>query len=448
MARRMNWLVLMLGVLPAGSASAQAPAAPPADVVYSKQLQFRIPFQTEPNDRRIQQVQLYVSSDHGQSYQSYANSTPEQASFMFRADRDGQYWFAVRTMDQEQRYYPATLEGLRAGLKVQIDSHEPQASVQALPSQSGSVGVSWTVKDDNLDPASLKLEQRLVGSGEWQAVANESLPASGQRYWNPGSNGSLEVRLRARDRADNWGEARATLVPSVAGHNTASQPTVTQPPTPAVRMVNSKRVSLDYDIDELPPSGISVVELWYTQDGRSWQKYTEERFDAGKMWQKKPFVFDINEEGTYGFSLLARSGVDLGPKPPQVGDPPHVWVEVDLTKPMVQLLNVDVGKGSNTGNVTISWRAADKNLGRQPISLSYAERTEGPWTPIAANLDNTGQYVWRMPVQGVPLRFLVRAEAVDKAGNVATAETPQSVIADLKVPSIRFKDVKPAGSQD
>jgi hypothetical protein len=48
----------------------------------------------------------------------------------------------------------------------------------------------------------------------------------------------------------------------------------------------------------------------------------------------------------------------------------------------------------------------------------------------------------------VPLRFLVRVEAVDKAGNVAAVETTQPVIADLKIPSIRLRDVKPAGTLD
>jgi hypothetical protein len=446
MAWRVNWLLLLLGVMPAGVVRAQAPAA---DVVYSRQLQFRIPFQTEPGERRIQQVQLYVSLDQGQSWQAYASATPEQGSFLFRADRDALYWFAVRTMDHEQRFFPPTLDGLKPGLKVQVDSHEPQASLQVLPPQGSSVGVSWTVRDDNLDPASLRLEQRLAGSGEWQVVAAEGLPASGQRYWNPATNATLEVRLRARDRADNWGEARTTVAPGSPTAGAVANPaSAAATGGPAVRMVNSKRVSLDYDIDELPPSGISVVELWYTQDGRSWQKYTEERFDAGRVWQRKPFVFDINEEGVYGFTLLARSGVDLGPRPPQVGDPPHVWIEVDLTKPVVQLLNVDVGRNQELGNLTVTWRATDKNLTRQPITLSYAERPEGPWTPIATNLENTGRYVWRMPVQGVPLRFLVRVEAVDKAGNVAAVETTQPVIADLKIPSIRLRDVKPAGTLD
>ena len=50
-------------------------------------------------------------------------------------------------------------------------------------------------------------------------------------------------------------------------------------------------------------------------------------------------------------------------------DPPQVWVEVDLTKPQVQLQEVYVGRGSEGGRLAIAWRAADKNLSPRPITI-------------------------------------------------------------------------------
>src|SRR5262245_46079431 len=102
MARPVNWLLLLLGLLLVGPARAQGPTAEP---VYSRQPLFRIPFQVDPSENRIQQLQLYFSFDQGQTWQLYANATPDQGSFQFRADHDGLYWFAVRTMDNERRYY-------------------------------------------------------------------------------------------------------------------------------------------------------------------------------------------------------------------------------------------------------------------------------------------------------------------------------------------------------
>ena len=192
-------------------------------------------------------------------------------------------------------------------------------------------------------------------------------------------------------------------------------------------MVNSKQISLNYRVEDVGPSGV-IVELWYTQDGRNWQKYAEQ------AKPEPPFVFEVAREGLYGFSLVARSGVGIGDRPPQAGDPPQIWVEVDLTKPDVRLLSADVGRGADAGSLTVTWTAADKNLGRNPITLAYSEHAEGPWQTIAASLENTGRYVWRMPSTGVPYRFLVKVEAADRAGNVGAALTPQPVIVDLSRP--------------
>lgn len=419
------------------------PSALPAqtgEVIYSRQPIFRIPFQTDPNERRIQQVQLFVSTDFGQSWQLYANAQPEQGSFKFTADRDGTYWFSVRTRDFQGQFYPPNMDGLRPGLRVCVDSHPPVVALQALPARDGGVGVSWEVRDDHLDVASLRLEYRTANSVEWQSVPLEAPAATGQKQWFPGGSATLEVRLRARDQADNWGEARLPVTPG-AGSGAAPPPPPPPAPTaaatnPAVRMVNSKRISLNYEVNNVGPSGISAVELWYTQDGRNWQKY-EERPNP-----QPPFVVEVNDEGTYGFTLLVKSGVGLAERPPQVGDPPQVWVEVDLTRPVVQVLNVDVGRGSDSGNLTITWRATDKNLGRQPIALFYAEQAGGPWTPIARDLENSGRHVWKMPTQGTPYRFFVKVEAVDRAGNLGAAEWDKPVIVDLALPKVRILNVE------
>lgn len=442
MAPRVTWPLLLLGVLLAGPLQAQTP---PADVIYSKQPAFLIPFQTDPGERRIQQVELFVSIDQGRTWQSQGNAVPEpgstKGSFRFTAARDGLYWFAVRTIDHQGQHYPATLDALRPGLKVVVDTQKPVVVLQPLEPREGTVGVRWEVLDDNLDLTSLRLEYRLVNAVQWQALALDGQLAVGTKHWSPGTNGPLEVQLRVRDRADNWGEAKTLVTPGApSATGVGNAPPPPPPSTAAVRMVNSKRISLNYEVQNVGKSGISTVELWYTQDGRNWQKY-EERAN-----QQPPFVFDVNDEGRYGFTLLVRSGVGLGKRPPQVGDPPQIWVEVDLTKPVVQVLNVDVGRGAEAGNLTIHWRATDKNLGHQPITLSFAEQPTGPWTPIAANVENAGRYVWKMPPQGVPFRFLVRVEATDLAGNVGSAEWLKPVLVDLAEPSVKILDA--SGAKD
>ena len=38
--------------------------------------------------------------------------------------------------------------------------------------------------------------------------------------------------------------------------------------------------------------------------------------------------------------------------------------------------------GADTGNLTLRWRAEDKNLSPQPISIYFADKPEGPWRPV------------------------------------------------------------------
>lgn len=422
---------------------AQNPADEPR-VLPTRDRTFRIPFQTQPGERRLREVQLHYSTDQGRTWRQYGLARPEDGSFQpFTAAADGLYWFSVRTIDLQGRAYPLADSELRPALKVLVDTQPPRIAIRALASQGNNVGVEWDVRDDNLDLNSFRLEYLAAGASQYVPLRTEPL-ASGQHYFTPATNGPLEVRLSVGDSAGNIGQDRAIVTPG--GAPLAAQPMNPQPfnpapaapaapAQPAVRMVNSKRITLNYKIDDVGPSGISAIELWYTQDARTWQKYGEDTN------AKPPYIVDVNDEGMYGFSLVARSGVGLSDKPPQMGDQPHIWVEVDLTRPVVRLLGTDVGRGPDTGNLTITWGASDKNLTRQPISLSFSENGESDWKPIAANLDNTGRYVWRMPPTGVPFRFHVRVDAADKAGNVGTAQTTQHVIVDLAKPRPTILDV-------
>ena len=205
------------------------------------------------------------------------------------------------------------------------------------------------------------------------------------------------------------------------------------------RLVNSKRVAFDYEIKSVGPSGVSAVEVWCTRDGRSWKKLET------VLEGKSPITVDVPEEGLYGFTLLARNGVGLGKRAPRTGEAPQVSVEVDLTRPVVRFLGAQPEGDAADRQLVVSWRAADRNLSPRPIALSYAERTEGPWEPIAARLENSGRYVWKLPPT-VPLRFLVRVEATDLAGNVGVAQTPTPVLMDQSQPEISIRTVEPAGN--
>jgi hypothetical protein len=192
-------------------------------------------------------------------------------------------------------------------------------------------------------------------------------------------------------------------------------------------IVNSRRIKLNYSIDEVGPSGVSTVELWATRDGKSWARYSNEPPPDG------PLVVHVAEEGRYGFSIVVRNGVGMASPAPKAGDEAQVWVVVDETKPTVNLTRVTPGTGTNVGTLNVEWTATDERLTCKPVTLSVATKKDGPYTPFATAIENTGRYVWHMPREH-PYSFFIRIEAVDKAGNVGQATTPEPIRIDLTRP--------------
>lgn len=221
--------------------------------------------------------------------------------------------------------------------------------------------------------------------------------------------------------------------PSVKATPAEPKVTATKGGAPLFRLVNTKRITLNFEVTGLGASGLSAVELWFTQDGKEWKKH-----DAPP--KAKAYVVEVEHEGMYGFTLLARSGTGLAKEPPQPGDAPQVWVIVDLTSPEIQLTDVKPSLQANQQHVAIKWRANDKNMGRQPITLSYAESEAGPWKVIAAGLETVGTYNWEVP-EGTPAKVLFRAEAQDMAGNVGRATLTRPVVMDNKVPVVNILNV-------
>ena len=88
-------------------------------------------------------------------------------------------------------------------------------------------------------------------------------------------------------------------------------------------------------------------------------------------------------------------------------------------------------RGSASGELMVRWEADDDNLEPRPISLFYSSRPAGPWTTIATNLENVGEYTWPLE-RHVPRRFYLKLEARDTAGNVAAFQTSEPVVVEQR----------------
>ena len=230
--------------------------------------------------------------------------------------------------------------------------------------------------------------------------------------------------------------------PAPLTKNDHGQAILNGPSAGELKYIGSKRVSLNYDVQEVGRSGVSTIELWYTEDGRNWTKYLEKNEGDNQ----KSIVWPVAGDGIYGITLVAKSGVGFGDRPPQTGDRPQMWIEVDTEKPVVKIGPVAVGTGRDKGKLNITWSASDKNLATAPISIYYAEQFAGPWEPITKQrLPNSGQYIWTMPAD-VPYQFHLKVEAVDRAGNIGDAVTDSLIKVDLSQPKARIVTVGPAGN--
>jgi hypothetical protein len=222
---------------------------------------------------------------------------------------------------------------------------------------------------------------------------------------------------------------------------TSPSATGTVPGLPAgerLRVVNSTRFELEYEV-EVGPSGVAQVELWATRDGgRTWKSLG---LDDDR---KSPFPVSVREEGLYGFRVAVRSGAGLGGEPPQPGAKPQVWIGVDLAKPKARIRSTEHLTGEKAGHLLIRWEASDWLLRARPISILYGETRDGPWVPIATRLENVGEYAWLID-RRAPERVHLRLEVEDEAGNLGIYETPEPVILDQRPPQIHIRNVRSLG---
>jgi hypothetical protein len=222
----------------------------------------------------------------------------------------------------------------------------------------------------------------------------------------------------------------------------APQPQPVEPvPTPTAqrpRLTNSRRFSLDYDIQTVGPEGVAAVELWGTSDGgRTWGKWGA---DPDKS---SPFEIEVNHELVYGFRIVVVGKNGLATSTPQAGDSADIWVGVDLTRPAAKLTGAVYGEGEASGKLDIRWHAEDSNLGGRGVTLAIGDRPDGPFTVIAAGLPNTGQYYWEYDPRS-PRQIFLRLEVRDDAGNIAIDQLTEPIKVEGLQPKGQIRGFNPA----
>jgi len=232
--------------------------------------------------------------------------------------------------------------------------------------------------------------------------------------------------------APNFGQSTNTSASSTGTGNGYHTGRARSQPGP-IQWTNSLHLDLDFNV-KTGPSGVGVVELYYTLDaGKTWQLF-DKREDA-----KSPFSIDVPGEGIYGFTMVVKNKVGLGRPAPQPGEAPDIRVGVDVTAPVCELITPVEGVPGRKDVVNLRWTAIDTNLAAMPIRIDWAENASGPWNAVAERLSNGGNHLWRVPSTNMPPQVYLKMEVTDMAGNVGTFITREPVIIDLQEPEIHLK---------
>jgi hypothetical protein len=161
---------------------------------------FHIPFRVWGLGCESKELRLFVRS--GSAWQLADVAGPDAGTFDFRAERDGEYEFAVQCVGRDGVARPSAAD-LAATLAVVVDTVPPTVRLGLGPD-----GPRWSVEGAATD--GVRLEYRLTASDGWRG-----------RNWTPVAPGDLtrplpvppgvtcRVRLTAADRAGNTAEATA-----------------------------------------------------------------------------------------------------------------------------------------------------------------------------------------------------------------------------------------------
>lgn len=206
------------------------------------------------------------------------------------------------------------------------------------------------------------------------------------------------------------------------------------------QIVNNQVFNIDYQVDDVGPSGVSAVELFVTENnGRDWFRY------GNDVDLRTPFEVDTRGEGTFGFAVRARNGIGFSQPAPQPGEQPNIVVTVDKSAPVVELGRPQVSV-ANGGRIRLAWRVSEQHPATAPIRLEYSTSNSGPWTPVFDWQADPGGY--EMPIQsGMPPSLHFRLLARDVAGNMTASQTNQPVLIDQRRPTARLLRVQPVSGR-
>ncbi len=423
-----RWAVYGLGIaLALGTVTpvpaADRPARPPgATTIHHKSRSFKIPFNVDPAERsRLKEVQLWVSEDSGGSWKAVSRTTPDHPAFTFRAARDDEYWFAVRTLDTKGRLFPGEDEAVEPSMKVIIDTKPPTLVLEPDGRRGSTAEVRWEAHDEHLDLSTLVLEYQVEGAREWRQVPIRRPALIGKEGWDAGTAEPLKVRATVADKAGNSIEASETLPAGAAldpggASNDLAEFSAPPPMTPVSPISSNSSFP---PAEDLPPAAGAIDPPGSPQPIEEAPEAGPEAFNEPNPGRQAPPTASPGDTSAMrgAQTLLVASPQfalqyavdDAGPNGPAVvelwasQDGGRTWTrrgeDADRTSPF----EVDLG-GQGTFGLSLVARSAS-GLGDQPPAPGEPPRmwVEIDSTPPSVQLDppkvGTGANAGKIAIQ-------------------------------------------------
>ena len=230
----------------ASSASQRSAEVKQGKVLHTRLSGFNIPFKVDSSDEAFIEVHLYTSANQGATWNFYNRQPTDANEFPFQSNGEGEYWFAIKTLDRNRRLLPPG--DPQPELRIIVDTTKPKLEMTAAADPAGRIICRWNASDTYLNPKSLQLLYRPTFTGDaasarpdqWQSVTvNTPTYAPGGIYvdqlafWPETTVGTLDVRIAIADEAGNVasGDRRLTVQSPTWRHSTRSTALPTDRPS-------------------------------------------------------------------------------------------------------------------------------------------------------------------------------------------------------------------------
>ena len=353
-----SWVfcALLIGLSPSGFGQHALPSLIPVNVP-----NFTIPFEIGGSAHAIREVELLVSQDRGRSWNIVARQPVETGKFAFRADSDGEYWFAFRTITSAGT--PNSMTG-HPELRVLVDTGNPAA---VPPSQPDDTRPIMPPRPERFRPESNT--PRSQSQPTQQTNAEATGPATGNEP---------QTSESARMEGINVERPRQILAPRFPGFDPTEQ-------NREGDLIGDLLSGMSPFMDVQPVVMRSIPGNQVAAD----------RSDTA------PNVPNVNAPNVLGT-----------PGPP-------------ADRPAGSISGIVLNNTDTRPQIIVRWNTGrEQSWGNAQIDVLRGSTREGLWSPIAINLSNNGEYWWYLSPEDLrPFYIAVRIRSLHGGSSVDVTQS-------------------------